>query len=261
MIPDLGRFFDELGRWADAARVPVTTHRYGPDAEHEADLRLPAGAGPFPVAVVLHGGFWQAEFTREIMSAVAVALTQAGWATWNVEYRRVGAGGGIPQTLEDVHAAVPALERFGVPFARSRPVAIGHSAGGHLALWLAATGSVGAAVGLAAVCDLAAAAREGLGGGAAVELAGGLPEAVPEAYERADPITRLPTGVPQILVHGDRDDRVPVAQSRAYAERARTTGDECELVELRGAGHFELIDSRTASWRAVEAALAKLRPR
>lgn len=260
MIRDLGRFFDELERWAYAAGVPATTHRYGPDPEHEADLRLPAGPGPFPVAVVLHGGFWRPEFTREIMSAVAVALTRTGWATWNVEYRRLGTGGGIPQTLDDVQAAVRALERLDAPVERRRPVALGHSAGGQLALWLGGGRSVAAAVGLAAVCDLAAAALEGLGAGAATELTGGMPGAVSDAYALADPITRLPVGVRQILLHGDRDDRVPITQSRTYAERARTCGDACELVELRGAGHFELIDPRTPEWSAVDAALAKLRP-
>jgi acetyl esterase/lipase len=260
-IRDLGRFFDELGDWAYAAGIPAATYRYGPTPEHEADLRLPAGPGPFPVVVVLHGGFWQAEFTRTIMSAAAVAITQEGWATWNVEYRRIGAGGGIPETLDDVAAAVRALETVDAPIQRDAPVTLGHSAGGQLALCLAGIGSIAAAVALAAVCDLAAAARSGLGDGAAVQLAGGTPDEVSNIYALADPIARLPVGVPQILVHGERDDRVPIDQSRAYAARARASGDPCELVALPGVGHFELIDPRASEWSAVMAALAKLRTR
>jgi dipeptidyl aminopeptidase/acylaminoacyl peptidase len=133
----------------------------------------------------------------------------------------------------------------------ARVTAIGHSAGGHLALWLAGTGRIAAAVSLAGVCDLAAAATDGLGGGAAVELAGGTAQERPEAYALADPLGRLPTGVPQLLVHGDADDRVPVEQSRRYARAAAAAGDRCELLELPGTGHFEPIDPRSAAWRDV----------
>ncbi|MGH3119333.1 MAG: alpha/beta hydrolase family protein, partial [Gaiellales bacterium] len=134
------------------------------------------------------------------------------------------------------------------PIDRARRVVMGHSAGGQLALWAAGTGSVSAAVSLGGVCDLTAAARAGLGDGAATEFAGGTPEQRPEAYERADPLRRVPIGVPVLLVHGDADDRVPIEHSRRYARLAQHFADPCELVELPEIGHFELIDPRTDAW-------------
>jgi dipeptidyl aminopeptidase/acylaminoacyl peptidase len=248
---DLDRFLDELAAWATASAPAQATIRYGPHPAHEADLRLPERDGPHPVALLLHGGFWRARFDRSTTAALAVDLARRGFATVNVEYRRIGADGGIPATLEDVEAAVDALPLVDAPLDRSRVVAVGHSAGGHLALWLAGTRKVAAAVSLAGVCDLAAAAEDGLGEGAAVELAGGLPHERPEAYALADPLRRLPTGVPQLLAHGDLDDRVPVEQSRHYARAAVAAGDRCELLELPGVGHFEPIDPRGAAWPRI----------
>jgi acetyl esterase/lipase len=211
----------------------VETIRYGDHPEQVVEVRLPEGPGPHPVALVVHGGFWRAAFTRANTAAIATDLARRGWATWNVEYRRVGTGGGVPETLEDIEAAVEA----------ARPeLVIGHSAGGQLALWAAGTGKVARAVSLAGVTDLARAAREGIGDGAAVEFAGADPPA------HADPMRRLPIGTPQLLVHGDQDDRVPVDYSRAYAAAAP---DEVELLELAGVGHFELIDPRTDAWAHV----------
>ncbi len=256
---DLDRFLEELGAWAAVSATEPAVVRYGPHPAHEAELRLPEGDGPHPIALLVHGGFWRARFDRSTLAALAVDLARRGFATVNVEYRRVGADGGVPATLEDVEAAVDALARWDAPLDRSRIVALGHSAGGHLALWLAGTGKVAAAVSLAGVCDLAAAAEDGLGQGAAVELAGGLPAERPEAYALADPLRRLPTGVPQLLVHGDADDRVPIEQSRRYARAARSAGDRCLLLELRGVGHFELIDPRGEAWPEVAERLPSLR--
>ncbi|HXV56632.1 MAG TPA: alpha/beta fold hydrolase [Gaiellaceae bacterium] len=247
---DLETFLADLSVLA-AAGPAAETLPYGPGPEQVVDLVLPAGEGPHPVALLVHGGFWRARFDRSTTAALAVDLARRGVAAANVEYRRVGNGGGIPQTLEDVEAAAGAVARFGAALDPARVVAVGHSAGGHLALWLAGTGRVRAAVSLAGVCDLAGAASEGLGDGAAVELARGLPAERPEAYRLADPLGRLPTGVPQLLVHGEADDRVPVEQSRRYARAAAAAGDRCELLELPGVGHFELIDPRDASWRRV----------
>lgn len=240
---DLDRFFGELAAWADRHDPGAETVRYGPDEQQVADVRRGAGSAG-PPAVVIHGGFWRSAFTRANTRAIAVDLARRGWTTWNVEYRRIGCGGGLPETLDDVAAA---LDR-----ADGGAVAIGHSAGGHLALWAAGAGA-GAAVSLAGVCDLAAAARDGLGGGAAVELTGGMPEERPSAYALADPMRRLPLSVPALVVHGDADDRVPVGYSRHYADAAG-----CELLELRGVGHFDVIDPRSDAWQEIVARVGAL---
>src|SRR5690349_11019596 len=133
------------------------THAYGPDPEQVADLLLPAGEGPHPVAVLLHGGFWRARFTRSTMAALAVDLADRGWATWNVEYRRVDNGGGVPETLDDVRTAIAKLADLREPLRTAGVVIIGHSAGGQLGLCVADARAVAAVVSLAGVCDLAGA--------------------------------------------------------------------------------------------------------
>jgi dipeptidyl aminopeptidase/acylaminoacyl peptidase len=255
---ELDRFLGELESWAASAAPPPSTVSYGAHPEQLAEVRLPAGDGPHPAVLLVHGGFWRARFDRSTLAALAVDLASRGFATVNVEYRRIGAGGGIPETLEDVQAAAEALPRIAPSADGDRVVAVGHSAGGHLALWLARTGTVRAVASLAGVCDLAGAAEEGLGDGAAVELAGGLPSEKPAAYALADPLRRLPTGIPTLLVHGDADDRVPVDQSRRYARAAASAGDACELLELPGVGHFEVLDPRRPVWAEVAQRLPAL---
>jgi acetyl esterase/lipase len=252
VAPGLDAFLAELGARAAARYRPGELHAYGPDPDQHAELRLPDGEGPHPVAVVLHGGFWRAGYTRRNTTAVAVALAEAGWATWNVEYRR-GAGA-VRRTLEDVAAATRALAQVDAPLDLGRVVAVGHSAGGHLALWLAAERKVTSAVALAGVCDLAAAADADLGDGAVAEFLGG----PAGEHPAADPARRLPLGVPLLLVHGGGDDRVPVEHSRAFEATASAAGDECRLLELDGADHFDVIDPRSAPWPRIEAALAEL---
>lgn len=248
---ELQAFIAELTGWASANGTAPRTYRYGTGPQHEADLLMADGPGPHRVAVLLHGGFWRAPFTRNLMAALAVDLADRGWATWNVEYRRVGNGGGVPATLEDVRAAIDALTGVEGPLDRRRLLVIGHSAGGQLALCAAAMPAVAAVVSLAGVCDLESAARERIGDGAALEFLGGTPEERPEAYAIADPLRLLPSAVHVLLVHGDADDRVPVEQSRAYARAARAAGDRCELLELAGVGHFAVIDPRTPAWTNV----------
>jgi acetyl esterase/lipase len=239
---DVDAFFAELEAWADRRSSPTERRAYGPLPDQHAVLRTPPDGGPRPVAVVLHGGFWRARFAQDIMAAFCAALAERGLATWNVEYRRVGAGGGYPETLEDVAAACRQL----------RPaVAIGHSAGAQLALWAAAEGLVPSAVSLAGVCDLVAAANEHLGDDAVRELMGAPPADAPAVYAHADPMQRLPFAARVLLVHGTEDDRVPIAQSRSFARAAG-----CELVELEGAGHFDLVDPRSPFWPRVAAAIS-----
>jgi acetyl esterase/lipase len=239
-------------------RVPET-HRYGPDPSQVADLHLPEGPGPWPVAVVIHGGYWRARYDRTLMDAVCVDLAAGGWAAWNLEYRRIGPGGtgGWPQTFDDVAAGIDQLALLDAPIDLGRVVAIGHSAGGQLALWAATRTRyqvpVHSAVGQAAVSDLRAAARLRLSDGAAIELLGGIPAEVPERYAAASPAERLPLGVPVLLVHGARDDTVSVAFSRDLHTAAVAAGDRCDLVVGEHDGHFEHIDPASSAWATVRA--------
>ncbi len=248
---DLQGLLAELSDWTAAKGRDPRTHRYGSGPEHAADLWMPDGGGPHRVAVLLHGGFWRAGFTRSTMAALAVDLADRGWASWNVEYRRVGSGGGAAETLDDVRAALEALGSVEAPLDRTRLLVIGHSAGGQLALCVAGMPGVAAVVSLAGVCDLESAARERIGDSAALEFIGGTPEERPEAYALADPLGLLPTGADVLLVHGDVDDRVPVEQSRGYARAAQAAGDRCQLLELADVDHFAVIDPRTQAWVTV----------
>jgi acetyl esterase/lipase len=211
---------------------------------------------PLLVATI-HGGFWRSRVDASSIAPMAAALAAAGHRVWNLEFPRVGEpGGGWPGTPEAVAAAIDAL----LGAAAGRPVAIlGHSAGGHLALWASRGRQVAAILALAPVCDLPAAQRAGLGEGAVEEFIGAPPTAAPEAYLEASPGARLPLGVPALLIHGDADQRVPISQSRAYAEAARAAGDEVELIELAGVDHMALIEPDGPARPAIDAGLACLR--
>ena len=223
------------------------THRYGADPDQVADLYLPDGIGPFPVAVVIHGGFWRARFGRELMHDVCCDLQQRGVAAWNVEYRRLGTGGGWPESLQDVQQAIRALPTLNESrLDLGRVATVGHSAGGQLAL-LAGAGdpyagvAIAGVLGLAAVSDLALADELGLGARAVSELLGGDVAALPQASPRA----QLPLGVRHVHVHGDADDRVPATMTTEFVEAA---GEEAAVTVLAGVDHFALIDPSSAAW-------------
>jgi acetyl esterase/lipase len=220
------------------------------------------------VVVLIHGGFWRARYTLRLEDRLVADLAARGWAVWNLEYRRVGwrSRGGWPRTLEDVTAGIDPLGTLTEPLDTSRVVAIGHSAGGQLALWAAArpglpAGAPGAepsvrlsaAVAQAGLVDLREVARLGLSRDAATRFLGGPPGKLPERYDLASPVERLPLNVPHLLVHGDADDVVPIDIARRYARRAAEVGDPCRLVELPGAGHMDHLDPGTESWRAARA--------
>lgn len=227
------------------------------------DLVLPEAPGPHPVVVVLHGGFWQAMYGRRLMNRLSAGLAGAGFAAWNLEYRRVGAGGGWPATFLDVAAGVDAVARLpGVD--AGRVTTLGHSAGGQLSLWAAARPGlpmgapgaspavvVGSAISLAGVLDLVDAARRGVGGPAVSQLLGGRPADVAERYDLASPLARVPIGVPQLLVHGEADRHVPVDMSRRYADAALAAGDDVDLITPTGVNHMDLLDPRSPAWAAT----------
>jgi acetyl esterase/lipase len=212
---------------------------YGEHPSQVAELFEPAGE-PRGAAVLIHGGFWRAAYDRHLMDELCRDLAARGWAAWNLEYRRLGDGGGWPETFDDVEAAIGAIGA-----SNTLLLAIGHSAGGHLTLWAAARRLVTHAVAQAGVVDLAEAARLGLSGGVVEDLV------APELYDRASPAAMLPLGVPHLLVHGEEDDTVPVAMSRAYRAAAVAAGDDVSLVTLPGVGHFEHLDPASDAWRAV----------
>jgi acetyl esterase/lipase len=250
------------------------SHRYGPHPSQRADLYVPPGPGPHPAIVLIHGGSWQKRYGKIFTRALAGDLLRRRYAVWNIEYRRVGAGGGWPQTFADVAAAIDHLAALEDPrLDLERVTLIGHSAGGHLALWAAGranlpAGAPGAldgpppvrarrVVSLAGVADLADAYRR-WHGGIVDELMGGSPAQVPERYAAGDPIRLLPLEMPALLVHGVRDPTVSIEISRGYAEAVRAAGGEVELVEIEGeVGHRTHLDPRSAAWAAV---IARLEP-
>jgi acetyl esterase/lipase len=264
------------GRGSDTARHAVLflarrdgaapdTLAYGSDPSQEGDLWCPAGEGPHPVVVLFHGGFWYHAWERDLMDGLAVDLTRRGIAAWNVEYRRVGAGGGWPATGEDAARATDHLVALAPVYGLDlgRVVLLGHSAGAQLALWVAARGRraevhPALVVGLATIADLEAAMAERVGGGSVTRLLdsdarsdGDLDVALVDASPRA----RLPIRVPQVLVHAADDDVVPLTQTTAYAAAARAAGDDVTVVELPAGGHFDLIDPTTTTWAEVTSTL------
>ncbi|HEU0101268.1 MAG TPA: alpha/beta hydrolase [Mycobacteriales bacterium] len=239
------------------SRPPRT--RYGPDPDQVADLHLPAGPGPHPVAVVLHGGHWQQRYGRLVCRPMSRALAARGIAAWNLEYRRLGGGGGWPATFEDVADGIDRLADVRRARLDLRRVAVvGHSAGGQLALWAAGrarlpAGAVGATPRVPVACVVALAPVTALrrAGRHAVELVGGLPDAHPDRWAQADPLAAAPPPVPALVVHPADDRTVPVARSVEYAARCVSAGGQVELVTPPGESHRDAIDPASASWAAA----------
>ena len=233
---------------------------YGDDPSQYAELTRPTGTAR-GVVVIIHGGFWKSAYDLSLGRPLVPSLVAAGWATWNLEYRRVGDGGGVPATLDDVAAGIDALA--GVEgLDTSAVVTLGHSAGGHLATWAAARGRFGfpdrvpvtAVIAQAGVLDLRSAYDAGLGGGA-VEAFLGHPPSTGDLG--VDPIQQVPLAVPLWCVHGRGDDTVPPAQSADYVAAARAAGADAELVVVEG-DHFEVIDPDSEAWQRTLEILAAL---
>jgi acetyl esterase/lipase len=231
------------------------------------------------VVVLIHGGCFKAAYanTRDL-APMADALKADGIATWNVEYRRLGQpGGGWPGTYLDVGRAVDYLRTLAGQYQLDlgRVIIVGHSAGGHLAMWTAArsrlpTSSplyvtdplpVRGVIDLAGPVDMTANIQgyETLCRDTVItSLLGGTPATVPERYQQASAIKLLPLGVPQALVEGTHEDFVPLPLMKAYAEAARRAGDPVQLVVIPGVGHFEVASPRSSAWPTVESAIRSL---
>ncbi len=235
---------------------------YGTDPNQFGDLRIPKASGPFPVVMNIHGGFWRAKYGLAHAGHLCAALTKKGIATWNLEYRRVGnAGGGWPGSFEDVANGFRFLPQIAKEYKLdvARVLAMGHSAGGQLALCLAAhEPALMRAVSLAGVVDLQRAFELHLSNDAVVEFMGGKPAEVAEHYQEADPMQLSIRKARQVLIYGTKDDVVPPDFSRKYAEAKRAKGENVKLVEIANADHYEVIDPRSEAWKRVEDAVTEL---
>jgi acetyl esterase/lipase len=236
-----------------------STIAYGEGPDQVGDLWMPPAeqrSGPVPVAVLLHGGFWYHAWERDLMDGVAADLAGRGMAAWNLEYRRVGAGGGWPATGVDVADGLDHLAAMaaGAGLDPERVVLVGHSAGAQLALRITARREAAVrprlVVGLASICDLVAARRRAVGGRSVDHLVATAHNRK-EALRDASPAEHLPLGTPQLLAHAEDDRHVPAAQSRRHVAVARKAGDEAELLEVASGGHFVLINPESTAWAGV----------
>lgn len=246
-------------------RLPEARIRYSAESPVQyGDLRLPKAAPPpagFPVIVFVHGGGWTADWSKDYASPFVEALAEAGFATWDLEFRRLGnLGGGYPGTFHDVAAGADHLSEIALhhPLDLRRVIAIGHSTGGHLALWLAGRRNLPAGsalytpdplplkgvISLGGVNDLEASLRIG-NRTDILPLLGvsSLPEAMPR-FAETSPAQLLPFGIPQVLVAGSLEDAWRKEMTASYAERARQSGDAVDLVTPEGIDHFDIVDAQ-----------------
>jgi acetyl esterase/lipase len=268
---------DELG--ALPRNPPDARVAYGEDSSQYGELRLPPGDGPHPVAVLIHGGCFKAAYaTAHDLAPMGDALRADGIASWNIEYRRVGQPGGAwPGTYHDIGHAVDYLRELAGPYHLDldRVVIVGHSAGGHLAMWAAGRSRVPSqsdiysphplpvrgVVDLAGPLDLTAniPGYEGLCRDSVItSLMGGSPQQVPERYAEASPIKLVPLGVPQVIVIGEHEEFVPRPLDEAYVNAARSAGDSVRLEIVPGVGHFEIASPKASPWPVVEGAIKAL---
>ncbi|HLJ85479.1 MAG TPA: alpha/beta hydrolase [Candidatus Angelobacter sp.] len=232
---------------------------YGSDPLQFMDVRVPPGKGPHPVVFFIHGGYWRSKYDLTYAGHLCSALAKVGISTWNVEYRRVGdPGGGWPGTFEDIRAAYRSLRGHAkdslTKYHFKNLCVAGHSAGGQLALCLAAfEPTVKRVLSLAGVLDLKRGWDLHLSNDAVSQFLGGSPADVPDHYREASPLERpIPKAI-QKLIHGTTDDSVPYEMSHTYAQTKKKLGEKVELITLEKTGHFEIVDPGSAVWKKVQA--------
>lgn len=260
------------GESSDGAVPKPKRIDYGDTASSFGELYLPTRDDPLGTVVVIHGGFWQDAYALDLGAPLAADLAARGFAAWNLEYRRLGDGGGWPNTFTDVADGIDHLDEVaadhGIPI--DRVLAVGHSAGGQLAVWAACRGGLpegepGAdpvvrlhgVVSQSGVLDLRFAAEQGTGGGSVEALLGGEPDERTERYALASPVERLPIGVAVRCVHTESDDIVPVEQSRRFVDRASDHGDDATVISVSG-DHFAHLDLASEAWTAAVEAIEDL---
>ena len=265
---------DRLLKWPDLLRrakpAPTETIRYGADPLQIVDVWLPEGPGPHPTVLMVHGGCWQTQIAeRDLMNWAADDLRRFGIAVWNIEYRGIDRpGGGYPGTFLDVAGAADALRDHAGRFRLDtrRVVAVGHSAGGHLALWLAGRRSlpsssplskrrplpIAAVVSLGGLPDLeeASSINNGCGLEASSKLANG-------HYGETSVPRLAPLGVPQLLINGLQDRIIPTRMATSYQRRMRASGDRVDVRWVDRTGHVELIAPGSDSWTVTRDALVR----
>lgn len=250
--------------------------QYGAGDLQFGELRVPDDKGKYPVVVFIHGGCWLSSFNLDHVSQVSADLVKAGYAVWTPEYRRVGnEGGAWTGTFDDAGAFMDHLRTMenDYPIDLSKVIVMGHSAGGHLALWVAARKNISAnstlytenplpvhaVIALAPITDLAEYDKVNNSCSSAVtELMGGDVTQVPERYEVASPINQLPLDVPTFLVHGSIDNIVPLAQSTNYVAAAKAAADNAQVIEVEGAGHFDMVSPFSVAWGEIRQVLKEL---
>jgi acetyl esterase/lipase len=261
------------------ARAPDARLAYGTEPSQIGELRVPPGRGPHPLVILVHGGCWRAAFaSMKDLPAMADALKDAGIASWNIEYRRLGeTGSGWPGTYLDVGHAIDFVRTMAAerPLDVSRVVVVGHSAGGHLAMWAAIRSKIPATSALFIENPLPVRGVVNLAGTidmtqnidhmeracyapVVTEMLGGTPDAVRPRYLEVSANARLPLGVRQLLVWGEHEEFVPCALAESYVAAATAAGDSARLITVPGVGHFELANPRSSAWPPVLEAIRSL---
>jgi acetyl esterase/lipase len=268
---------------ADLESLPSSPadHRrsYGTDPDQFGELRIPTGPGPYPVVILVHGGCWKSEYsTLRYLAPLGDALKRGGVATWNIEYRRLGqAGGGWPGTYLDVGHAIDFLRELSAQYHLdlSRVIVLGHSAGGHLAMWsgtrqhipensplyISKPLQIRGIVNLAGTIDMSqniAHMQSECKDTVVTSMLGGTPESVPERYKQVSASAFLPLGVAQILIWGEKDDIIPRPLVEQYAASAKKAGDRTRLIVVPAVGHFETPSPLSSAWPTVQDAIMSL---
>jgi acetyl esterase/lipase len=254
---------------------------YGPGPQQFGDLWLPASRNPAPIVVFYHGGWWQSQYDLAYAGYLCDSLRQHGIATWSVEYRRVGNGGGWPATFQDAAAGISYLTTVARshPLDLTRTITMGHSAGGHLAYWVAGAHhidpgspiapkqpvphllgciSLAGAVDLRLTIDLSGYFTFAHDKQEVFALMGATPTDHPDRYKQGNPGDLLPFNIPQLLFQGSDDDQIPPTLPRRWAENAHRLGDTATVHILPNAGHFDVVDPTSQAWPPILDAVKKL---